>query len=130
LKLLLDTHIALWAVEDNPRLTRAARDIINAAQSELFVSVVSLWEIAIKHTLVRGKQSMPMPVSDAQRYFAASGFEIVPATAAHVMALEDLPRLHGDPFDRLIVATSLSEPFRLVTHDQQLAAYGPTIIVV
>jgi PIN domain nuclease of toxin-antitoxin system len=128
--LLLDTHIAIWAVEDNPRLPKAARALILDPSASLFVGVVSLWEIAIKHALGRGAESMPMPAANALAFFQASGFVLLPVTSAHVLTLETLPRHHDDPFDRLLVATALTEPYRLVTHDARLAAYGPTVTVV
>jgi PIN domain nuclease of toxin-antitoxin system len=128
--LLLDTHIAIWAVEDNPRLSQAARTLILDPSATLYVGVVSLWEIAIKHSLGRGPEAMPMSAGDAQRFFEASGFVIVPVASAHVLALESLPRHHDDPFDRLLVATALTEPYRLLTHDARLAAYGPIVTIV
>jgi len=128
--LLLDTHIALWAVEDNPRLSQAARTLILDPSATLYVSVVSLWEIATKHSLGRGPEAMPMPVADAKRFFEASGFVILPVASAHVLTLESLPRHHDDPFDRLLVATALTEPYRLLTHDARLAAYGPIVTVL
>jgi PIN domain nuclease of toxin-antitoxin system len=94
------------------------------------VGVVSLWEIAIKHALGRGPEAMPMPAADAQRFFEASGFVILPVASAHVLALGSLPGHHDDPFDRLLVATALTEPYRLVTHDARLAAYGSIVTVV
>jgi PIN domain nuclease of toxin-antitoxin system len=128
--LLLDTHIALWAVEDNPRLPQAARELILDPNASLFVSVASLWEIAIKHALGRGPQSMPMGAAEALSFFETSGFVIVPVMSAHVLSLESLPRLHDDPFDRLLVATALTEPYRLVTHDARVGAYGSIVTVV
>jgi len=128
--LLLDTHIAIWAVEDNPRLSQAARALILDSAATLYVGVVSLWEIAIKHALGRGPESMPMLAADALGFFEAAGFVILPVASAHVLTLETLPRHHDDPFDRLLVATALTEPYRLLTHDTRLAAYGPIVTVV
>lgn len=71
-----------------------------------------------------------MPAAEAQRFFEASGFVILPVLSAHIVAFESLPRHHDDPFDRLLVATALSEPYRLLTHDARLAAYGPIVTVV
>lgn len=128
MNLLLDTHIALWAVEDNPRLSKAARAHILDPEARLYVSVVSLWEIAIKHAHgKRGRDAMPMSGKDAQSFFTRAGFNIRPVIAAHVLMLETLARHHDDPFDRLLVAVALAEPLRLLTHDARLAAYGPTV---
>ena len=131
MNLLLDTHIAIWAVEDNPRLSKKARELIANPAASLAVGIVSLWEIAIEHALGRGgREAMPMSARDAQGFFSAAGFALVPVKADHVLALEGLAPLHDDPFDRLIVATALSEPFRLLTHDARLAAYSDTVVLV
>lgn len=131
MNLLLDTHIAVWAVEDNPRLSATARALILDPSARLFVSVASLWEIAIKHALgKRGASAMPMSAAEAQGYFQASGYSIVPVTAAQVLTLEGLERHHEDPFDRLLVAAARAEPFRLITYDARLAAYGATVTLV
>jgi PIN domain nuclease of toxin-antitoxin system len=73
---------------------------------------------------------MPMPAADAHRFFEASGFVILPVLSTRTLAREPLPRHHDDPFDRLLVATALTEPYRLVTHDARLTAYGPIVTVV
>ena len=102
-----------------------------APEAVLFVGVVSLWEIAIKHALgKRGAEAMPMSAKDALQFFQASGFSVVGSTAAHVLTLEGLPRYHDDPFDRLLVAMALTEPYRLISHDAALAAYGPIVTLV
>ena len=130
MNVLLDTHIAIWAVEDNPRLSLAARNIILDPAVNLFVGIVSLWEIAIKHALPRGATAMPMSAADALGFFQTAGFTILPVTGSHVLALEGLPRHHDDPFDRLLVATAIAEPYRLLTHDSRLAAYGTNVMIV
>jgi PIN domain nuclease of toxin-antitoxin system len=130
LNLLLDTHIAIWAVVDDPRLSERARDLLLDPAAQLHVSVVSLWEIAIKFALQRGADPMPISAAEARQHFQASGFVLVPMTAPHILALETLARHHDDPFDRLMVATALTEPFRLVTSDLRLGAYGPTVALV
>lgn len=129
MNLLLDTHIAIWAVEDNPRLSQAARTLLLDPAASFFVSVASLWEIAIKHTK-HGAKEMPMSAKDALGFFQASGYTIVPVASPHVLMLETLPRHHDDPFDRLLVATALTEPYRLVTSDGRLGAYGSMVTVV
>ncbi len=126
---LLDTHIAIWAVEDNPRLSSAARAHLANPEASFFVSVVSLWEIAIKHAK-HGVKEMPMAAKDALGFFQASGFTIVPVSASHVLSLESLPRHHDDPFDRLLIATAHAEPYRLLTADARLGPYGAMVTVV
>lgn len=128
MKLLLDTHIALWAVSDDDRLTPQARELITSPRNLVWVSAVSIWEIAIKHSLGRG--DMPISGNDALEYFRQSGFRMLPVSPEHAAAVEALPAHHQDPFDRLLVAQSLTEPLRLLTHDTTIARYNDTIILV
>jgi PIN domain nuclease of toxin-antitoxin system len=128
LNLLLDTHVALWAITDSPRLTAAARTLITAPRATVWVSVVSLWEIAIKHALARG--DMPVSAKRALSYFQTSGFRILAIEPEHALQVEELRALHNDPFDRLLVAQALVEPMRLLTHDATVARYSDTIVAV
>lgn len=131
MRLLLDTHIALWAIADDPRLSPSARGLIADPDNEVLVSVASLWEIAIKHALGRGgPNDMPVSAAAASTYFEEAGFGLLKIAAAHVFAVEQLPRLHGDPFDRMLVAQALAVPLRLVTHDPQVAQYSDSVIAV
>jgi PIN domain nuclease of toxin-antitoxin system len=131
MKVLLDTHIAIWAAEDNRNLSSAARAIINDPDAHLMVSHVSLWEIAIKHALRRrGPGAMPLSAQQAIEAFETMGFDLIPIRTAHILMLETLPRHHEDPFDRLLVATAFAEPYRLLTVDTRLAAYGPLVVQV
>ena len=131
MRLLLDTYIALWAVVDDARLPTRARALITDTENEIFVSAGSIWEIAIKHTLARGgPNDMPLSGADALRYFHGSGYELVDISADDAAAVETLPLLHADPFDRLLLAQAQTRPFRLMTHDARLARYNPSIIAV
>ena len=131
MRLLLDTHIALWAVVDDARLSAKARELISDPANQVFVSAASVWEIAIKHALARGgPNDMPLSGAAALRYFQGSGYEMAPIAAADAAAVETLPMLHVDPFDRLLVAQALTAPFRLLTHDARVAGYSPSIIEV
>jgi PIN domain nuclease of toxin-antitoxin system len=130
MNLLLDTHIGLWVAENNKRLSPAARRLISDPAANVCVSVVSIWEIAIKHPPQRRVGAMSMSAREAAAIFEATGFQLVPVTLAHTLAVEALPPHHDDPFDRLIVATAITEPFRLLTHDARLAAYGAMIEIV
>ena len=126
MNLLLDTHVALWAITDSPRLSSETRKLITAERTTVYVSVASLWEISIKHSLGRG--DMPITAQDALGYFQTSGYRILSITPEHAIAISDLPSHHHDPFDRMIVAQSLVEPLRLMTHDALVQLYSPTII--
>jgi PIN domain nuclease of toxin-antitoxin system len=126
--LLLDTHIALWAIADSPRLTSKARELIESSRSSVWISTATIWEIAIKHRLGRG--AMPVSSADALHYFLESGYGFLPIEPEHASAIEELPEHHSDPFDRILVAQALIEPMRLMTHDAILARYSDTIIEV
>jgi PIN domain nuclease of toxin-antitoxin system len=126
--ILLDTHIALWAIADSPRLPPRARELIASPDNAIWVSAASVWEIAIKHALGRG--DMPVSGREAQDWFLQSGYRLLPIKAEHAAAVEDLPAHHSDPFDRILIAQALTEPMRLLTHDALVALYGDAIIRV
>jgi PIN domain nuclease of toxin-antitoxin system len=126
--LLLDTHVALWAITDSPRLSTRARDLIGGQNAQVWVSAASVWEIAIKHALGRG--DMPVSGKQALRYFQDSGYQLLAIEAEHAAAVEELPAHHQDPFDRILVAQALVEPMRLLTHDATVAKYSDAFVVV
>lgn len=128
MNLLLDTHVALWAITDHPRLSGRARELILAPRAVVWVSAVSVWEVAIKHGLGRG--DMPVSGQEALHYFRQAGYRFLAVEAEHAAAVEDLPAYHQDPFDRLLVAQALLEPMRLMTHDATVARYSDTIIEI
>ncbi len=120
--------MALWAITDDPKLSSTARGLILAPRAIIWVSAVSLWEIAIKHALNRS--NMPMSGREALGYFRQAGYRILAIEPEHTVVVEELPAHHQDPFDRLLVAQALVEPMRLVTHDATVAHYSDTIIYV
>jgi PIN domain nuclease of toxin-antitoxin system len=125
MRLLLDTHVFLWAVTGSRRLKSSARARLSRADA-VYVSAASIWEIAIKAKL--GKIE-----ADADSLAAAiegSGFQELPVSTQHAAAVTRLPLHHGDPFDRLLLAQAFSEPLRFVTADGALAAYGGAIEIV
>lgn len=129
MRLLLDTHVALWAMMDGPRLSANARSLLVEPDAEPVVSVVSLWEIGIKFALgPQRRNPMPHSAREAHRLFAGAGYRILPMTAAHTAAIDDLPPHHGDPFDRMLVAQATCESIRLLTADKRLAAYGAMVV--
>ncbi|MDO8846591.1 MAG: type II toxin-antitoxin system VapC family toxin [Methylicorpusculum sp.] len=125
---MLDTHVALWAITDNPKLPQKARDLISSPKTTVWVSAANVWEIAIKHSLGRG--DMPVSSRDAMRYFQESGYLFLAVEAEHAIAVEELPLHHQDPLDRILVAQALVEPMRLMTHDPLVALYNDTIIKI
>ncbi|HQR58819.1 MAG TPA: type II toxin-antitoxin system VapC family toxin [Azonexus sp.] len=128
MNLLLDTHVALWAITDHPGLSATARELILSPRATVWISVASIWEISIKHSLGRGE--MPVSGKDAIRYFRDAGYQFLAIEPEHAAAIETLPKHHHDPFDRLLVAQALIEPMRLLTHDSNVARYGDTIVLV
>ena len=128
MNVLLDTHVALWAITDDARLSARAREMSVSERATVWVSAVSVWEIAIKHSLGRG--DMPVSGQEALGYFRASGYRFLPVEPEHAAAVETLPRHHQDPFDRLLVAQAVTEPMHLLTHDAMQARYGELVVLV
>lgn len=127
MRLLLDTHYALWWQTGDARITEALCRVVEGAD-EVFVSQVSLWELTIKASL--GKLRIDLPVFVEQ--VEAMGFSWMPIDNAHILKVADLPGFddHRDPFDRLLVAQSMIEPLILLTVDSKLARYGSTVRVI
>ena len=125
MKLLLDTHLLLWAAGDPGQLSSAVRELINSQDSELFFSVVSLWEIAIKRRL--GRQDFQVETRALRRGLLDNGYSELAVISEHVLAIETLPNIHKDPFDRLLVAQSMVEGITLLTSDDRMSAYGGLI---
>ena len=131
MKLLLDTNVAFWAVSDHSKLSDRNRSIITDPANDVYVSVVTIWEIAIKHPLQRGSMNdMPITGREARALFEDAGFTILPVTAEHAAAVDDLAPNHRDPFDRMLVAQATCESMRLLSADKKLAAYGAMVLLV
>lgn len=130
MRFLLDTHVALWVIKDHPRLAVEARDLIEHAD-ECFVSAVSLWEISIKYARRSvSHDPITMNAAQAREAFRRAGFKELSMTHRHAVAMDDLPPVHADPFDRLLVAQAKSEPLILLTQDEALAGYGDGVRAV
>ena len=124
MKLLLDTHILLWAAGEPQRLSAEARKLLLDPHHELLFSAASLWEIAIKSTL--GREDFQVEPRLLRRGLLDNGYVEVPITSQHAVSIDLLPPLHKDPFDRLLLAQALTEGLTLITADAQLARYpGP-----
>lgn len=123
MRLLLDTHVFLWWVDDAPRLSDQARQAIFDQKSECFLSVASCWELAVKVSLgkLRLRESVERFIPEQ---LALNGFRLLPIDFRHVARVEGLPFCHRDPFDRLLVAQAMTEKMVMVTADQKLAEYG------
>lgn len=123
-RLLLDTHLLLWAVSAPHKLSVATRKRIDAC--EVFVSAASIWEVSIKAAI--GKLDADPAALLAE--IEPAGFRLLPVTGEHAAAVALLPPVHNDPFDRMLVAQAKTEPLLLLTNDAALAAYGESIEMV
>jgi len=118
LKLLLDTHTMIWAFSEPRLLSAQARDAISAAENDVFVSVISPWEIAIKRSKKRLRA--PEDLGDAME---AHQFRLLPVLLRHTQAIDSMPNHHGDPFDRMLVAQATIDGLTLVTSDRVMRRY-------
>lgn len=118
MRVLLDTHILLWCLADDPKLSNQARRLIENA-TEVYISAASYWELAIKIGL--GK--LEVDLLEIRQAAEQSGFIEVSISSEHAIAILGLANHHKDPFDRLIVATAITEPMRLITADKLVAQY-------
>ena len=122
MRLLLDTHLLLWAVASSKRLPREARELLEDDSNEVYYSAASIWEIAIKSSL--GRKHFRVDLAELVATLPDMGLIELPVTAAHAAGVTSLPPIHRDPFDRLLIAQSLAEPLTLLTDDAILARYG------
>lgn len=121
MRILLDTHVLLWAVAQSSHLPADARGLLEDADNLLYCSTASLWEIAIKTTLRRPDFEVSLP--DLRRALTEMDIEELPVLGAHTEQLLKLPPIHKDPFDRMLVAQSMAEPLVLLSNDSVLADY-------
>jgi PIN domain nuclease of toxin-antitoxin system len=115
---LLDTHILLWFLENDSKLSGQVREVITNPEILIFVSAISAWEISIKQSL--GKLIAPSNLEEALRF---SRFEVLSMTLAHGIKVADLPLHHKDPFDRMLIAQALVEGLTIITVDQKFKFY-------
>lgn len=128
MRFLLDTHVLLWAVTADPNLGKDAKQILLDPNHLIFVSAASIWEVAIKHR--KNPALMPLGPESLIQACRESGFNWLEVSAHHASATAKLPLLHSDPFDRLLIAQAIQEPMRLLTRDQQFAAYSELVQLV
>lgn len=132
MRVLLDTHIILWALENNSKLPKKAREIIEDERNQIYYSTASVWEIAIKH------MARPDKMLINGRAFSEkcmdSGFEMLPVYDRHVYGLETLTRPdnappHNDPFDRIMLAQAKVDELRFITHDSLIPYYNEECVL-
>ena len=128
MRLLLDTHLLLWAALGSAKLPAGARDLIVEPGTEPVVSAASLWEIAIKNGL--GRADFKVDPHLLHRSLLDNGYAELPVTGAHAVEVGLLPVLHGDPFDRILIAQARVERIVLLTADKSLARYAGPIHVL
>jgi PIN domain nuclease of toxin-antitoxin system len=126
--ILLDTHIALWALTDDERLADVARRLILDSGNRVFSSVASMWEVAIKRALKPDR--IPVSGTEFLHYCEQAGYGFLSLRERHVIALESLPLLHADPFDRMLIAQAKAESLLFLTHDRPLSGYGEFVRLV
>ncbi len=124
MKLLIDTHLLIWAAAGMEHVPREARALMADAEAELYFSVASLWEIAIKRSL--GRTDFQIDARVLRRGLIDNGYREMAILSAHVVAVDTLPPIHKDPFDRLLIIQAQIEGITLLTNDVLLARYpGP-----
>ena len=128
MRILLDTHLLLWAMAASRKLPREVKSQLLDPHNDVYYSAASLWEIAIKSGLQR--TDFRIDIDALMKALEASGFIELPISAAHAASVAKLPPIHKDPFDRLLVAQSMAEPLTLLTNDRELAGYWDGVKVI
>lgn len=132
MKVLIDTHIAIWAVLNNPKLPKQAKDIILDKENDIFYSTASVWEITIKHILHPDR--LRINGSLLEKGCEENGYFVLPILNKHVSALETLKRAenaprHNDPFDKIMIAQAKTEGLMFLTHDSLIPYYNEPFII-
>ena len=128
MKILVDTHLLIWATCDSAKLSNAARSALQKGGCEYYFSAASIWEIAIKRA--RHSDAIPISAADARKLFVAAGYVELPVGATQAEDVETLPPIHSDPFDRILVAQAKIDGMTLLTHDHLLPPYGDFVKMV
>lgn len=128
MRLLLDSHILVWLAAMSAKLPAQARPFVEDTDNTLFFSAASIWELFVKHAL--GREDIPVHPRVLHRALLDNGFQEIPVTSDHAFALEALPPIHKDPFDRILIAQATSEGMLLLTSDETIARYNGPIRLV
>lgn len=118
---LLDTHLLLWAAQKSPRISSSAKKLISDAENELLFSVASIWEFGIKYA--KAPEEFDISPNELREGLLQNGYVELQIAGRHVLAIGHLPALHGDPFDRILIAQSAIEGITLLTSDDKVAQY-------
>jgi PIN domain nuclease of toxin-antitoxin system len=119
-RILADTHVLVWAAADPERLAPQARELLVDSHADVWFSVISIWEVVIK---AAQRPDFAVDADSLRRGLLQRGFQELEVTAPHVLEVGRLPRLHGDPFDRMLVAQARVEEFTIMTADRAITAY-------
>lgn len=133
MKVLLDTHILLWTLTANDKLSDRAREIIASKDNDIFYSTASVWEVSIKHSI--HPEYMPLSGRELSEYCLEAGYEVLSVKDEHVYVLETLVRKedasrHNDPFDRIMIAQAKAEGMLFLTRDSLLSYYNEKCILL
>lgn len=128
MRVLLDTHILLWALADQGKLPRAARALLEDPETDILFSAASIWEIAIKARV--GRLALQVKPAEIAKAAADSGMVELPVRSSAGAMVAELPDHHRDPFDRILIAQAIAEPAKLCTADKVLSAYGRLVQLV
>ncbi len=126
MKLLIDTHILLWHLEDNHKQSETVKKELQDSSNQIFISQASIWEMSIKISL--GKLKIPVPLEDLLFHLERSAWAILPIQNKDILRLLDLTYHHSDPFDRIIAAQCLNQELTLITKDSIFELYGVTTL--
>ena len=121
-KFLIDTHTFIWLIEDDPKLPDSSKRLIDNLNNDIFISIASLWEMAIKISI--GKLKLLGVLAQAIDELYARNIKILPIDSLHILRVQSLPFHHKDPFDRIIIAQSLTENITLICIDGVFDSYG------
>jgi PIN domain nuclease of toxin-antitoxin system len=121
MQIILDTQAFIWFVENDKNLPKKVKEVIENPTNSIFVSIASLWEMTIKISL--GKLKLNYNIEEMVNQISENGFELLPIIPKHLIWLSTLELLHGDPFDRIIIAQGLSEKIKIVTSDDKFDDY-------
>lgn len=118
---LLDTHIIIWMANDHQQIVEPVKNVLQKKSETIYFSNVSLWEIAIKSKL--GKPNFDVNVQDIYEHLLANQYLELPTYVRHSLKLDELPLIHKDPFDRLLIAQAMVDDLTLITHDSDILKY-------
>lgn len=126
MNLLLDTHIVIWFISNDRKLSKKIKTLIEDPNNKCFVSIATYWELSIKYAL--GRLNLYSTIEEIFDIIQNSGFDILPITLSHILQLSKLEHHHNDPFDRLIISQSLIKNLQVISNDNYFPAYAIQLI--